>query len=130
MLHAQGYSGGSCNGSWGLGIAKTSKHPKEAWKAIKYLTSAEAQHQFILETGNLPSRKVIFSDSEILEKHSHFQDLPKAIEQSVLRPPTPQYAQASEILQHYLSATLRKQLSPEQAMKAAADATRRLLDKT
>jgi len=48
--------------------------------------------------------------------------------QQVLRPPIAQYAQASDILQRYLSAALTNRLSPERAMKAAADETRRLLE--
>ena len=127
MLHAEGYRGGSCNGSWGLGIAKTSKHPKEAWKAIAYLTSTQAQRRFILETGYVPSRKTLLSDPKIVDKYSHLPQLSKALNQSVLRPSIPQYAEASQILQHHLSQALTKQRSPEQAMKAAATETRKLL---
>jgi multiple sugar transport system substrate-binding protein len=126
-LHAKDHSGGGCNGSWGLGIAKTSKHPNEAWRAIEYLTSAQAQHQFILETGHVPSRKTLFSEPKIVDKYHHFQQLSKAVKQSVLRPPVPEYALASEILQRYLNEALRKQRTPEQAMKAAAAETRKLL---
>ena len=127
MLHAQSRSGGSCNGSWGLGIAKTSKYPNEAWRAIKYLTSTQAQLQFILETGHVPSRKALFSEPKIVDKYPHFKQISKTVKQSVLRPPIPEYAQASEILQRYLNEVLRKQRTPEQAMKAAAAETRRLL---
>jgi len=45
---------------------------------------------------------------------------------SVLRPPIAQYEQASDILQRYLSAAFTRQLSPERAMKAAADESRSL----
>ncbi len=127
MLHAEGHSGGSCNGSWGLGIAKTSKHPNEAWKAIAYLTSVRSQGRFSLETGHVPSRKTLLSDPKIVEKYSHFPQLSKALAQSVSRPSIPQYAEASQILQRYLSQALTKQRSPEQAMKAAAAETRKLL---
>jgi multiple sugar transport system substrate-binding protein len=46
---------------------------------------------------------------------------------AVLRPPIAQYAQASDILQRYLSAAIANRLSPERAMKAAAKETRVLL---
>jgi multiple sugar transport system substrate-binding protein len=122
-------SGGGCNGSWGLGIAKTSKHPNEAWKAIAYLTSARTQRRFILETGHVPSRKMLLSEPKLVDKYRHFQQLTKAVQQSVLRPPVPEYERASKILQRYLNEALRKQRSPEQAMKAAAAETRKLLGK-
>jgi multiple sugar transport system substrate-binding protein len=126
-LHSEGHSGGGCNGSWGLGIAKTSKHPEQAWRAIEYLTSVRTQHQFILETGHIPSRKTLFSESKIIDKYRHFQQLSQAVKQSVLRPPIADYAQASEILQRYLNEALSNQRSPEEAMNVAAAETRRLL---
>jgi multiple sugar transport system substrate-binding protein len=49
------------------------------------------------------------------------------VEQAVLRPPIAQYAQTSDILQRYLSAALTNRMTPEAAMKAAAQETRRLL---
>ncbi len=116
-LHTEAGSGGGCNGSWGLGIAKSSKYPEQAWKAIKYLTSEQAQRQFMEYTSYVPSRKALFQDPKLL----------KAVDNSILRPPIPQYAEASDILQGYLSAVLKKQLSPEQAMKQAAEETRQLL---
>ena len=50
-----------------------------------------------------------------------------AIDNAALRPPIAQYAQASDILQRYLSSALTGQMTPEQAMRAAANETRRLL---
>lgn len=127
MVHAVGKSSGSCQGGWGLGIAKTTKHPEEAWRAIAFFSSEAAQRQLILETGYVPSRRSLFNDPQIVAKYSHYPELLKVAEKSVLRPPIPQYAQASDILQRYLSAALTGRLSPEKAMKAAADETRRLL---
>lgn len=129
-LNIKNRSGGGCKGSWGLGIAKNSKHLNEAWRAIAYLTSVQAQRQFILETGHIPSRKTLLSEPNIIKKYPHFQQVSKALSQSVLRPPVPEYARASEILQRYLNQALRKQRSPEEAMKAAADETRQLLGKS
>lgn len=127
MVHAPGQSGGACLGGWGLGIAKSSKHPEEAWKAIKYFTSREAQRRFILNAGYVPSRKELFTDPEIVAKYGHYPQLLEVVDSAVLRPPIAQYAQASDILQRYLSAALTNRMTPEQAMKSAADETRRLL---
>jgi multiple sugar transport system substrate-binding protein len=44
-----------------------------------------------------------------------------------LRPPIPQYAQVSDILQRYLTAALTGSKTPEAAMKKAAAETRRVL---
>ncbi|XGV98018.1 MAG: ABC transporter substrate-binding protein [Leptolyngbya sp. BL-A-14] len=127
LVGTPGHPGGSCLGGWGLGISKTSKHPKEALTAIRYLTSAGAQKRFIKEAGYVPSRKALFNDPDIVAQYSHYPELLNVVNKAVLRPPVAQYAQASDILQRYLSAALTAQQNPEDAMKAAANETRRLL---
>ncbi|MCU0533202.1 MAG: ABC transporter substrate-binding protein [Hydrococcus sp. Prado102] len=129
MVHASGFDSGACLGGWGLGIAKTSRHPDEAWKVIEFLTSEEMQRKFILATGKVPSLKSLFNDPAIVAKYPHYPQLLEVIEKATLRPPIAQYAQASDILQRYLSAAITNSMSPEKAMNAAADETRRLLRK-
>ncbi|MDF0555364.1 ABC transporter substrate-binding protein [Kamptonema sp. UHCC 0994] len=127
MLHAAGKKGGSCLGGWGWGIAKTSRHPEEAWRAIQYLTSEETQRKFILQTGFVPSYKSLFTDRQVVALYPHYPQLLKVVEQAALRPPLAQYAQASDILQRYLSAAFTGRMTSEKAMKAAASETRNLL---
>ncbi|MEJ1931389.1 ABC transporter substrate-binding protein [Nostoc sp. NIES-2111] len=127
MVHAPGQTGAACLGGWGLGIAKNSRHPEEAWKAIQYFTSKEAQRRFILTAGFVPSRKELFTDPEIVAKYPHYPQLLQVVNNAVLRPPIAQYAQTSDILQRYLSAALAGRMAPERAMQAAAAETRRLL---
>lgn len=128
MVHIPGVTGGACLGGWGMGIAKNSKHPEEAWRAIQYFTRKEPQRRFTLETGNTSSRKDLFSDPQILAKYPHYPQLQQILDNSVLRPAIAQYAQASDILQRYLNATLSNpKLSAETAMKSAARETRNLL---
>ncbi len=128
MVHIPGATGGACLGGWGMGISKTSKHPEEAWKAIQYFTSKEAQKRFTLETGHMSSRRELFADPEIIAKYPHYPQLEKVVKSAVLRPPIAQYAQASDILQRYLNAALsNRSISAEKAMKSAANETRNLL---
>lgn len=128
MVHIPGAKSGACLGGWGMGIAKTSKHPQEALKAIQYFTSKEAQRRFTLETASISSRRDLFSDPEIIAKYPHYPKFQKLVESAVLRPPIAQYAQSSDILQRYLNAALsNRSLSVEKTMKAAANETRNLL---
>lgn len=69
----------------------------------------------------------MFKDPDIIAKYPHFEQLLGAVQKSVLRPPIAQYAQASDILQRYLSAAFTGRMSPEDAMKSAATETRNLL---
>ncbi|ARV58300.1 ABC transporter substrate-binding protein [Nostocales cyanobacterium HT-58-2] len=129
MVGTPGNNGGACLGGWGLGISKSSKHPKEAWKAIQYFTSEQAQRRFILNAGFVPSRRSLFRDPKIVAKYPHYPKLLEIVDKAVLRPPIAQYAQASDILQRYLSGALTNRMTPERAMQAAANETRRLLGK-
>lgn len=128
MISQPGVESGACLGGWGFGISKGSAHPNEAWTAIEYFTSEEAQRRFILETGYVPSRRSLFNDPQIVAQYGHYPQLLEVVESAVLRPPIPQYAQTSDILQRYLNGALTGRFTPERAMNAAADETRRLLD--
>lgn len=117
-----------CRGGWGFGIAKATNHDREALKAIKFLTSEEIQRKFLLPKGYLPSRTSLFTAPEMVNTYK--QDLPqiiKGIEQSILRPSLPQYQEASNILQRHLKDALTGEVTPEAAMEAAAEETRKLL---
>jgi multiple sugar transport system substrate-binding protein len=128
MVSSEGGSSGACQGGWGIGIAKTSKHPEAAWKAIEFFSSEAIQKQYVLDNGYVPSRISLFNDPDIVSKYPHYPQLLEVVQNSALRPPIAQYAQASDILQRYLSAALTDKMNPQRAMQAAAAETRRLLE--
>lgn len=127
MVHAPGFDSAACLGGWGLGISKTTAHPDAALRAVLFYGSADAQRMAALDNGYFPTRRSLYTDPQIVAKYSYFPDMLKIVEKGVLRPPVAQYAQASDILQRYLSAALTNSNSAEQAMRDAADETRRLL---
>lgn len=127
MVHSENQSSGACQGGWGFGISTTSKHPDEAWQVIQFFMKKESQKKFVLANGYVPSLKSLFNDPDIVAKFAHYPDLLKVLTNPALRPPIPQYAQASDILQRYLSAAITKTMNPEVAMKKAAAETRSLL---
>ena len=127
MLHSASNTGGSCLGGWGWGISKTSSHKEEAWRLIQYLTSEQTQRKFILATGLVPSYKSLFKDAEIVAKYPHYPQLLEVVQRPALRPPIAQYAQASDILQRYLSGAFTGRITATEAMKGAANETRTLL---
>ena len=127
MVHAVGKNSGACLGGWGLGISESSKHPDAAWQVIEFLSSEDSQREFILETGFVPSRKALFNDPKIVAKYDYYPKLLEVVQSSALRPPISQYAQASDILQRYLSAAITGKMTAKKAMQAAANETRNLL---
>ena len=121
---------GACQGGWGFGIAKSTNHPDQAWEVIEYFTKPEIQKRYALENGQTPTRRDLFDDPELVAEYEYLPDLLNVLENAVLRPPIAQYSQASDILQRYLSAAISGTMTPEQAMKAAATETRRLLQRS
>lgn len=127
MIHGQGHTGGSCLGGWGLGISKTTRHPEEAWRLVQFMTSEDTMKKLVLNTGLISSYKSLFQDPDIIAKFPYMPPLFEAVQRPALRPPLAQYAQASDVLQRYLSAAFTGRISPENAMQSAARETRSIL---
>ena len=116
--------GNGCLGGWGFGIPKSAKHPNEAWEAIKYFTSAEAQEKFILTYSFLPSRKSIYQSPKIASKYPFMPEMLNYLEKSsVLRPSLKKYDVVSEILQTALGSILNGEESAEVALRKAQSDT-------
>lgn len=126
MLQTPEGQPGSCLGGWGWGILSSTPHPEEAWRVMEFFTSERVQRINALK-GYLPSLKALYDDPEILAEFPFYGDMDQVFERTVLRPSIAQYAQASDILQRYLSAAFSGRIAPEEAMQAAANETRNLL---
>ncbi|MBD1909514.1 MULTISPECIES: ABC transporter substrate-binding protein [unclassified Leptolyngbya] len=126
MLSMPGGQPGSCLGGWGWGILSSTPHPEEAWRVLQYFTSERVQRINALK-GYLPSLRSLYEDPEILAEFPHYAEMAQVFEKTVLRPSIAQYAQASDILQRYLSAVFSGRMAPEDAMQTAASETRSLL---
>lgn len=114
VVHAEGQKSKACQGGWGLGISKFTKHPNEAWKAVEFFTSAATQRKYALRTGNMPSRRSLFYDPQLVERYSHYPTLLNILNNTVLRPRIPLYHKASAILQKHLNYVLTNQnIKPE-----------------
>lgn len=129
MVHGVGKTSGATLGGWGFGISTTTKHPDAAWQVMEFLSSEASQREFVVATGFLPSRAALFNDPEIVAKYDYYPQLLDVVQSSALRPPIAQYAQASDILQRYLSAAITGKMTSAAAMKNAAQETRDLLGK-
>lgn len=127
MVHQPGQVSAACQGGWGWGIAASSAHPEAAWQVINFFSSADIQQEISFSTGNLPTRRSLYKNIDLLIKYPHFSDMLKVLDRATIRPQVAQYAQVSDILQRYLSAALTKRLTPEEAMETAAKETRSVL---
>ncbi|MBA8880167.1 extracellular solute-binding protein [Phyllobacterium myrsinacearum] len=108
------------NGSMGLGITSTSKHPDEAWKYITFMTSQQTQNQYAKLS--LPIWASSYTDPAVSKGQ---EELIAAAKQSLAamypRPTTPKYQELSTALQQAVQESLLGQNKPEDALKTAAE---------
>jgi multiple sugar transport system substrate-binding protein len=107
------------NGSMGLGITTTSKHPDEAWTYITYMTSKPVQEKYARLS--LPIWAASYTEPSVTKGQ---EPLVAAAQKSLglmfPRPTTPKYQELSTALQQAIQSTLQKSESPEKALQSAA----------
>jgi trehalose/maltose transport system substrate-binding protein len=116
MVHAPGRSSAATLGGWGFAISRYSKNPERAWQFVDFLTRPEQLLQVQQRQGRIPSRRSMIPP----------EFLP-ILASARMRPAIPEYAQASDILQRWLSSALTGRVSPPQAVREIAKETRALL---
>ncbi len=118
----QGHHSASALGGWQFGINRYSRHSKEAWKFIQFMTSPQSQKTLALQAGLAPTRKAIYRDRDIQEKMPHLKTFLPAFEKAKPRPLSPVYPMISQELQRYFSRGIVEQNSdlPEMAGEIAA----------
>ena len=127
MVSLPGVEPASTLGSWGFTLLRGSNHNDAVIKAIKYLTSAEAQRVMFIEHGYTPTVKALYEDLELIQDYPHLALLSRALNNAVLRPETPIYAQISDVLQRSLSASLTGEEKPKLSMNRADRSSEQIL---
>ncbi len=110
-------------GGWGMCVAKNCPHKDEAFKFCEYISALPQVLRVQASRGSSPALKSYYENSADPVQ----RDLYTVLQTAVVRPRIPQYAQASDILQRYVSAALTDRISPDEAMNSAAKETRLLL---
>jgi trehalose/maltose transport system substrate-binding protein len=116
MVHASGQDSAATLGGWGFAISKYTENPEAAWGLVEFLTQPEQLRLVQSRMGRIPSRKSLVPP-----------EFASALKSARMRPPIPEYAQASDILQRWLSAALSGRTSSNDALQQAARETRSLL---
>ncbi|MGF0538908.1 extracellular solute-binding protein [Agrobacterium sp. ES01] len=108
------------NGSMGLGITSTSKHPDEAWKYIVSMTSQETQNAYAKLS--LPIWASSYDDPAVTEGQEELISAAKVgLAAMYPRPTTPKYQELSVALQQAIQESLLGQETPEDALNTAAE---------
>ena len=116
VVRAPGHKSAATLGGWGFAISRFTGNPDAAWQLVEFLTRPEQLMKVQTRLGRIPARKSLVPPE--------FQHI---LESARMRPPIPEYAPASDILQRWLSGALTGRTSPEEALKNAARETRSLL---
>jgi len=116
MVHAPGKASAATLGGWGFAVSRYSKDSERAWQFIEFLTRPAQLLQVQQRQGRIPSRRSMIP-AEFLP----------ILAGARMRPPIPEYAQASDILQRWLSGALTGRVSPERAVDEITTETRLLL---
>ncbi|HCI6142161.1 extracellular solute-binding protein [Klebsiella variicola] len=116
---------GAVNGSMGLGIAKASQHPEEAWQYIHYLTSQPVQDKYAKLS--LPVWKASYQDPVVAKgQESLIAAADKSLNVMLSRPETADYSRLSNTLQQQLQSVLQGKATPDVALKAVDTSAARL----
>ncbi|TXR46520.1 extracellular solute-binding protein [Phyllobacterium endophyticum] len=108
------------NGSMGLGITTTSKHPDEAWKYISFMTSQATQNQYAKLS--LPIWASSYDDPAVSKGQEELIAAAKvSLAAMYPRPTTPKYQELSTGLQQAIQEALLGQAAPEDALKTAVE---------
>lgn len=116
---------GAVNGSMGLGIAKGSSHPEQAWQYISYMTSQPVQNKYA--TLSLPIWKSSYQDPAVSKnQESLIAAADKSLNVMLSRPETADYSRLSNTLQQQLQQVLVGSATPEAAIQAVDKSAARL----
>ena len=127
MVAQPGERPGATLGSWGLSLMRQSPHQEAAVEAIRYLTNEASQRARFLNNGYSPTQANLFSDPEMLKSSPVLPELQVALNHAVVRPPTPLYAQLSDVVQRELNGLFTETGSADEAMATSHQRSQTLL---
>jgi multiple sugar transport system substrate-binding protein len=116
MVRKPGHEGAATLGGWGFAISRFTKNPDAAWEFVKFLTQPEQLRYVQSRMGLIPARRSLVPPEFV-----------RVFESARMRPPIPEYAQASDILQRWVSAAITGRVDSRNALQEAARETRALL---
>lgn len=114
----------SCIGGWVFAVNKFTKHPKEAWAALEFLTSVEGLKPAMLIAGMVPSRPDVLVDADIRAHKYWGPAIPtvlQAVQTGIPRPLSPIWPQQSDKIQQAIHKVFVGEMTADAAMKWAQD---------
>jgi multiple sugar transport system substrate-binding protein len=107
--------GVSLAGGSSLSLFKSSKHKKEAWMLMEYLSRPDVQVKFAELTGDLPARRQAWSDT-LLSNNKYAAAFRDQLERAVPTPKVPEWEQIATMVFEHSEQAVRGRQTPAQAM--------------
>ncbi len=115
-------------GNWLIAIPREAKSPDAAMDFLLWATSAE-QMKRSAERGNPPTRRSVFTDSQLLTKFPSYPAQLKSLEISRPRPRTPLWNEIENAFGIYLSKANSGELSADDAMNQANAEIKKIVER-
>lgn len=122
--------GAGLSGAWGWSIAKNISEERQAnaFKFIEWVQSEEVEKKLTL-LGHAPVSESAFLDPEVLKLFPHYTEVQKLVTSGGAFPVFLYSAQYEDVLGTQISLAASKEVTPQEAAKAAADGLRDLIKK-
>jgi multiple sugar transport system substrate-binding protein len=118
-------------GGWMTGISKFSKHKKEAWEFIKFVSSPEGQKIAAQYGGSAPTYLPAYDDPDVQKASPLFanKNFVEGVSKAMPRPISPIYPALSDAMQVELSKAIVGKQSAEDTVKNIETKLKELLKK-
>ena len=115
-------------GNWLIAIPRDAKNSETAMDFLLWATSRE-QMKLSAPRGNPPTRKSLFTDSELVAKFPSYPAQLRSLESSRPRPRTPMWNEIENAFGIYLSKANSGELTAEDAMNQANAEIKRIVER-
>ncbi len=119
----------SCLAGDNLLINASSEMKDEAWEFIRFITSEESQKSWALVEPNLPARKTLYDDRQVLEAMPVIPATKEALRSARLRPVSPSYSEMSRTMAEQFNSVLTGATSAEQAVETLQGELKQIIER-
>ena len=101
-----------------------------AWEFVKYMTAEEQQREFAIKGTYLPTLKSLYEDEKVAEQVPTVRLAPQALANTEPRPVSPVYSDMSLEMAEQFNATLKGDVSPQEAASTLQEQLQGIADQT
>lgn len=116
LPHIAGKRPASVFGGWNVMISKYSGKKAEALEFVRYLQTKEAQETFFEAGGYIPVSSEVYADDAFMRRHPDLSYYRQLLNNGFHRPSLVDYTRISDIISHYVRASIRGEITPEAAL--------------